>query len=169
MNSQDALVSHIISQTITSLSFLQSQGIIGSSTELDQVRNQLIARQHGDGFAAGMAGMSIGAVPGPSQQQTFGNPSGSILTPSPQPQPETSSFSLVTTPAIPGLPPRRPPSISTQPEQRDRAVALWNYDSQAHGDLAFKKDDVIIVDEEGQFRCLRKSCHAWTGWLISRL
>jgi hypothetical protein len=152
MNPQDALVSHILSQTITSLSFLQSQGIIGSSTELDQVRNQLIARQHGGGLAVGMAGMSIGTVPGPSQQQTFGHSSGSISTPLSQPQPEASSFSLVTTPSMPGLPPRRAPSISTQPEQRDRAVALWNYDSQAHGDLAFKKDDIIIVDEEGQFQ-----------------
>ena len=148
MNSQDALVSHIISQTITSLSFLQSQGIIGSSAELDQVRNQLIARQHGGGLAAGMAGMAIGAVPGPSQQQTFAYPSGSNSATSPRP--EASTVSLATVPPMPGLPPRRAPSISTQPEQRDRAVALWNYDSQAHGDLAFKKDDVIIVDEEGR-------------------
>jgi hypothetical protein len=27
---------------------------------------------------------------------------------------------------------------------------MWNYDSSAQGDLAFRKDDVIIIDEEGE-------------------
>lgn len=98
----------------------------------------MVARQHGGGIAAGMAGMTVGAVPGPSQQPTFDY------------QPELSSTSLVTTSCVPGLPPRRVTSISTRPKQRDRAVAVWNYDSQSYGDLAFKKDEVIIVDEDGE-------------------
>jgi hypothetical protein len=140
MNSQDALLSHVISQTISSLTFLQSQNIISSSPELDQVRNQLISRQHG-GLAANMSSLSLvpTAAATPSPQMNHAGPSM-----------QSSSASTHTGPPMPGLPPRRNGPASVHEPPKDRAVALWDYNSTSYGDLSFRKDDVVIVDEEGE-------------------
>jgi hypothetical protein len=139
MNSQDALLSHVISQTISSLTFLQSQNILASSPELDQIRNQLISRQHG-GLAANMSTLSMGptVATSPSPQITNARPS------------IQSSSSMHPVPPMPSLPPRQSQASSIHEPPKDRAIALWDYSSTAYGDLSFKKDDVIIVDEEGE-------------------
>jgi hypothetical protein len=76
-------------------------------------------------------------------------------TPSPQmnhagPSMQVSSSSTHTVPPMPGLPPRRNGPGSVHEPPKDRAVALWDYNSTSYGDLSFRKDDVVIVDEEGE-------------------
>lgn len=51
---------------------------------------------------------------------------------------------------MPGLPPRRNGPASVHEPPKDRAIALWDYNSTSYGDLSFRKDDVVIVDEEGE-------------------
>jgi hypothetical protein len=125
MQQQDAFLSHVISQTLASLSFLQSQNVLYASPELDQVRSQLSSRQNGSSDAGAITYNAV-----PSQAQTY---------------PSSSASSAI----VPSLPPRRVDSSNSQ-NVPNRAVAMWNYDSSAQGDLAFRKDDVIIIDEEGE-------------------
>ena len=136
MNPHDALLSHVVSQTISSLTFLQSQNILKASPELDQIRNQLISRQHG-GLAADFGMLSIG-----TQEASNRSNHQSIAGPSTQPP-------LI---GMPELPPRHSQPFNLQEGSADRAVALWDYSSKANGDLSFRKDDVVIVDEEGELR-----------------
>lgn len=146
MSHSDPLTNHIISQTLSSLQFLQSQNILYASPELDFVRTQLSSRQtqpHSNHNAAPPTYGSNGL------DNAFHNLNVSSNPP----------------PAPPVLPARGPePMYGEKP--RDRAVALWDYTASSGEDLSFRSDEVVVIDEEGEQLALQLHAHYATISLI---
>jgi hypothetical protein len=138
--SQDPLIDHIISHTISSLDFLQRQGVLTAIPEVDRVKDGLRGLMHRNRDVVAVSKMEeLSIAPN-----------------------ETGSSGTVS--VVPGLPPRRtlPPQSSTLTvdSKTDRsqlltrqclAVALWNYQGDASGDLKFEKGDTVVIDEEGEW------------------
>lgn len=123
---QDAHLAHVVAQTLASLGFLQSQNLLLPSRELDHIKHELELLQ---------------LSPSPSSTQSHGLSLASSL-----PIVQSNSLSNhANSPAGPSLPPRRSYN-NLRPE--DRSIALWDYTSPARGDLSFRKDDIVIIDEE---------------------
>lgn len=61
----------------------------------------------------------------------------------------------------PPMPPRKEPTEVL-------AKALWTYQGSAPDDLTFQKDDIIIVDEEGEFDSLSLWCFRHCPFLSQR-
>lgn len=162
MVSAESLLSHVVSQTLTSLTFLQSQNILPSSPELDKIRNQLIAKQYNPNAVHDAATASVSETGTAFNSLTVASPAPTATASEPPVTASVTSVKSATATATPvpapayspapppSLPARKTTGLSMNEKQLDRAKALWDYKSDAQGDLTFHKGDIVIIDEQGE-------------------
>lgn len=136
-----ALASHLISQTVSSVALMETLGLI-STDDAAAIRSRLpspytpfpalavsspqppatpttnyaVPGYGNSGFGASTASNNFGANPSPT------SPAGARI--------------------VPSLPPRHVPDTT------QRAKALWDYSGSEADDLQFRQGDIIIIDEE---------------------
>jgi hypothetical protein len=126
MQQNDVLLHHVMRMTLMSLDILEQHSVIAPS-DVSSIRGKL---------------QTVLATSPPHQPQ-------SLQTSANAPAPGMFHGHMDQG-APPALPPRQNSPYSVDDSQLDRAVALWDYGGSAPDDLNFKKDDVIVIDQESE-------------------
>jgi hypothetical protein len=126
MQQNDAPLQHVMRTTLMSLDILEQQSVIAQS-DAASLRGKL---------------QTALAVSPPHQHQHVQTPSNASAS--------TGFYGQMDQGPPPALPPRQTSQYSGDDSQLERAVALWDYGGSAPDDLHFKKDDVIVIDQESR-------------------
>lgn len=135
------LASHLISQTLASITALENASII-TQDDAQAIRSRLP-----NPYASFPQLSGTPAVQAPPQQHQVVPPAAPLnFTPPPAPQNFTPPAYSAPTPVPPPPPPAPTPNYGAPAASRARA--LWGYESTDPGDLKFQAGDIIIIDEE---------------------
>jgi LAS seventeen-binding protein 1/2 len=136
MQQSDILLHHVLRTTLMSLDILEQHSII-TPTDVSSIRVKL--QTH------------LAASP-PHHSQPLLQPPSQHMTATYQSSPPIDNHS------VPPLPPRQisSPSVQQDDSQLVKAVALWDYSGTAADDLNFRKDDIIVIDQESEWKGMER-------------